>query len=139
MSTSVISEEIAIEEIVNFYNEFGLEKKEWNEVKEELNIAMVAVKQGLLVFIEGKPVFQLQNPIQNKEKTETVLEKIEFKTRILPRDHVNLGKGLNIAKEQMQFSLNCTAFLACLPSQSYLNKFSKFDYTVIQQITNVFI
>lgn len=136
---NVISEELAIRELTDFYNHHSLIEKQENEVKEELNIALIAVQNGLLKFdADLVPVYTLKNPVLNDEK-EVSMSDINFVTRILPRDHVRLSKGLSIQKDSMEYMQKCIAHLASLPTPAYLNKFSKFDYTVIQQLATVFM
>lgn len=136
---SAVSEEVAVKEIVDFYNFFALEQLTEEEILEDLSIVKKAVMEGLLVFdSESKvPTYTLKDPVKN-DAGDIALETITFKTRIFPNDHVKLSKGLNIQKETMAYAMRCTAHLAGLASANYLNKFSKFDYTVIQQIGTVF-
>ena len=137
--TSAVSEEVAVKELVDFYNHFSLEPLTEDEVLDDLNIAKLAVMEGLLSFDKETkvPTYKLRNAILN-DKKEPTLEEVTFKTRIFPNDHVRLSKGINIQKETMAYAMRCTAHLASLPSPAYLNKFSRFDYTVIQQIGTVF-
>lgn len=134
----VVSKEVAEKELIEFHNHFALVPGNEDEVLEELNIVSLAIQQGLLVFDENKvPSYKLKTPVKNTDD-EVVLDKVTFKTRIFPNDHVQLSKGLNISKEVMTYALRCTAYLAGLSSPAYLNKLSKFDYTVIQQVGTVF-
>lgn len=136
--TSAVSEEMADKELIDFYKYFALEPPSDEEVVEELSIAKRALMEGLLTFDENKvPIYKLKQPVKN-EAGDVSLDSITFKTRIFPNDHVKLSKGLNIQKETMAYAMRCTAHLANLPSVGYLNKLSKFDYTVIQQIGTVF-
>ena len=137
-STSVVSEEVAEKELISFYNHFALVPGEDEEILDELNIAKIAIMKGFLVFDENKiPTFSLKEPVKS-ESGEVVLESITFKTRIFPNEHIKISKGLNIQKQTMEYALRCTAHLAGLTSTSYLNKLSKFDYTVVQQVGTVF-
>ena len=136
--TSVLSEDIAENELVEFYNYFALIPAEPSEILEGLDVAKVALMQGLLKFDDDKvPTYTLKHPVKNDEGAE-VLTEIVFKTRILPNDHIKLSKGLNIQKQTMEYALRCQAHLAQLPTAAYLNKLSKFDYTVVQQVGTVF-
>ncbi len=133
-----VTEEVAIKELVEFYNYYALEPLEEIEILEGMNIAKLAIIQGLLTFDEDLvPTYKLKNPIKN-DKGEISLSEIKFKTRIFPKDNIRLSKGLNISKQTFEYSMRCMAFLAGLSSSSYMNKFSKFDYTVIQQVGTVF-
>lgn len=137
-TSAKVSEEIAEQELIDFYNHFSLIPGEDSEILEELNVAKIALMQGLLKFgKDKKPTYTLKDPVKN-DKEEVSLSEIEFKTRIFPNEHVKLSKGLNIQKQTMEYALRCQAHLAQLPSVSYLNKLSKFDYTVVQQIGTVF-
>ena len=137
-NTSAVSEEVAEKELIDFYNHYALLPGNDDEILEELNIAKVAICMGLLVFDEDKiPTFKLKEPVKNQDD-EISLEEITFKTRIFPNEHIKLSKGLNIQKQVMEYALRCTAHLSGLSSTAFLNKLSKFDYTVVQQITSVF-
>jgi hypothetical protein len=137
-TSAVISEEIAEKELIDFYNHYALIPGEDTEILDELEVAKIALMKGLLQFDDDKvPTYTLKDPLKNEAGEET-LSKIVFKTRIFPNEHVRLSKGLNIQKQTMEYALRCQAHLADLPSVSYLNKLSKFDYTVVQQIGTVF-
>lgn len=137
-STSAVSEEVAEKELVEFFKHFSLDEEDDSEIIESLSVAKRAVMAGLLVFDEDKkPTYTLKHPVKN-EAGDVSLETIEFKTRIFPNDHIKLSKGLNIQKETMAYAMRCTAHLAGLPSTAYLNKLSKYDYTVVQQVGTVF-
>lgn len=135
----VISEDVALKELTEFVNHYSLTEKTEDEVKEEMNISLIAIQKGYLVIdSDFKPILKLKEPIKSEDDA-VVMDSIEFITRVYPKDHVRLSKGLNMQKDAMQYMLNCIAHLAQLPSASYVNKFSKFDYTVIQQISTVFM
>lgn len=136
---NIISEELAIQELTAFYNNHSLIEKEENEVKDELNIALIALKNGLLKFNSNyEPVYTLKTPLLN-DNGDVTMSEISFKTRIFPKDHIALSKGLNVQRDSMEYMQKCIAHLANLATPAYLNKFSKFDYTVIQQISTVFM
>lgn len=138
--TNVISEELALTELTEFYNHYSLVEKSEEDVKEDLNIALEALKKGLLTFdTDKKPIYTLRDVIKSEDGSDVVLEKIEFKTRIFPNEHIRLSKGLNMQKDGMQFMINCISHLAQFPSVGYVNKLSKFDYTVVQQLSTVFL
>lgn len=138
MKTSAVSEEVAEKELISFYNHFALLPGNDEEILEELNIAKVAICLGLLVFDEDKvPTFTFKTPVKN-DAGEISLDKVIFKTRIFPKEHIKLSKGLNIQKQVMEYALRCTAHLSGLSSTAFFDKMSKFDYTVLQQVTAVF-
>ena len=136
--TSAVSEEVAEKELIEFYKHFSLENESDEDILSGLSVAKRAVMEGLLSFNEDKePKFKLKHPVKN-DNDEVTLSEITFKTRIFPNDHIRLSKGLNIQKETMAYAMRCTAHLAGLPSVAYLNKLSKYDYTVLQQVGTVF-
>lgn len=136
---NLMSEEQALQELTAFVNHHSLIEKSAEEVKEDLNIALIALQNGSLVIDQDfKPVLKLKQPIKTEEGNVD-LDKIEFLTRVLPKDHIRLSKGLNLQKDQMEYMQKCIAHLSQLPVYGYLNKFCKFDYTVMQQISTVFM
>lgn len=136
---SKITEEKALEELTAFVNHYSLETKTQEEVKEDMKVALLAIQNGNLVIdSELKPVLTLKDPLKN-EDGGIVMDKIEFLTRVFPKDHIKLSKGLNLQKDQMEYMQKCISHLCKLPTSSYLDKFSKFDYTVMQQICTVFM
>ena len=104
-----------------------------------MSISLIALQKGLLVInSENVPTLTLKDPIKN-EDGQISKESIEFKTRIFPSDHIKLSKGLNISKDQMEYATRCQAELAKLPTAAYLNKLSKFDLKVVQELASVFM
>jgi len=136
MNKDKVSEEVAISEIVEFVNHHSVVPRGEEEIKEEYQVSILAVQKGLLVINDNVPVYTLKEPIN--PDGEFALSKIEFKTRIRPNEHSRLSKGLNLQKESFEYSLRCLAFLSQI-SQGELNKLSKFDYTVVQQLGTVFM
>ena len=136
---NVISQEIALSELVDFMNEYSLLPTDSDEITEntDLKIVLLAIQKGLLKFEDHIPVYTLRNPLQNDKGEQSVIE-VTFKTRIFPKELIKLSKGINVSKDPMSFSLRCIAYL-CGESESIVNKFSKFDYSVVQQISTVFM
>ncbi|MEG9328556.1 hypothetical protein V6B16_11475 [Salinimicrobium catena] len=134
----ILTDEVAIPELRNFINPHLVgEQLEEAEVKENYPAVLRALKEGKLILSESKPKLVLTEPVKN-DAGEEVLTEVEFRTRIRPNELANLSKGLNLNKDSFQYALRCTAFIIDQPS-GYLNKLGKFDYTVIQQLSAVFM
>lgn len=134
----VISEEIAIQELQEFVEKWDDKKKKDWEIQNDYPQVLIAIRKGLLVIGEDKkPVFTLQNPIKTDEGS-IALDVINFRTRIRPQQLSDIMKGLDISKNQIEYTLRCFAFLTG-QSIAMLNKLEKFDYKVIDQISTVFL
>lgn len=134
----LIADEVAIPELRDFINPhlIGVNLED-EDVKENYSAVLIAMKEGKLLLSGVKPVLKLSEPIKN-EDGEEVLSEVDFKTRIRPNELAMLSKGINLSKESFQYALRCTAFIINQPP-AYLNKLGKFDYTVIQQLSAVFM
>lgn len=132
-----IAESVAIEEIKKFVDKYTYEEKSNDEIKEDYPQLLRAIKKGLLIFDEDSvPVYTLAFPLKNDEGEDSV-KQVNFKTRIKPTDLARITKGLNVQKQQMQFSLKCLSHIIGEPI-AMLDRFEKFDYKVIEQVSTVF-
>jgi len=133
----VMVKDIAIIEVQKFVEKWTYEKPEEWEVEETYPQLLKAVQKGLLIFDkEYKPTFTLAFPIKSEGENFNV-ETITFRTRIKPNDLSNISKGLNLAKQQVEHVLRCIAYIIG-ESKGIINKFEKFDYKVIEQVSTVF-
>jgi hypothetical protein len=132
-----VSKEIAIKEVQKFIrDEADLDKKD-HEIESDYPQIIRAVELGLLIFENGKPKFTLKNPIKNDEG-DIALGEITFRSRIKPTQLAEIMKGVDLTKNQLEYSLRAHAYLIGQP-KAMLDKFSKFDYRVIDQISTVFL
>lgn len=132
-----IEEKVALQELTNFLNIHLMSQVKEEEVKEDYPILLKAVESGNLILNE-EPVYKLTQPLKGEESQEVILEEVKFKTRIKPSQLANLSRGLNLSKDSFQYALACTAFIISQP-KGFLDKFNKRDYTVIQQLSAVFL
>ena len=134
----VVEREIAIAEIQKFVEKFDDKKKKEDEIENEYPHVVEAVCLGLLVFNDNSlPKFKLKYPILNEDK-EIAVSDVEFRTRIKPGDLANIMKGLDIGKNQIEYTLRCLSYIIKQP-KAMLDKFEKFDYKVIEQVSTVFL
>lgn len=133
-----VSEEIAIKEIQKFVEEFeGVKKDDW-QVKDHYPQMLQAIQEGNLVFDDkSKPRLTLKQPIMNDDG-EVSLSEIDFRTRIKPTQLAEIMKGVDLSKNQLEYSLRAISYLT-KQSRVMLDKFGKFDYKVIDQIATVFL
>lgn len=133
-----VSEEIAIQEMQDFVEKWDDKKKKDWEIQDLYPQVLIAIQEGLLVIgADKKPVFTLKYPIKTDEGN-VALDVVTFRTRIRPQQLSDIMKGLDISKNQIEYTLRCFAFLTGQPI-SMLNKLEKFDYKVIDQISTVFL
>lgn len=133
-----VSKEVSVQEIQKFVEKYDDKKKEDWEIEQDYPHVIEAIKSGHLVFDENSnPVYALRYPILNEDK-EVAVSEIKFRTRIKPQQLSDIMKGLDISKNQIEYTLRCLAYLTFQP-KAMLDKFEKFDYKVIEQISTVFL
>jgi len=140
---SVVSTDVAIQEMKKFLYEHTFEDKAGKDIEEDYPQLIMAIERGLLVFDqdqEMKPTFSLLNPVGDSDGNP-VLENIAFKTRMKASDSARLMKGLEVAKNQGEYANRCYSYFAGLDrkSKAYLDKLCKFDQKVVEQISAVFL
>lgn len=133
-----IPTEVAIKEIQDFvYENLDIKKQDF-EISQDYPQMLKAVEQGYLTFDENNhPTLVLKEPIKNAEGVISVSE-IKFRNRIKPSQLKEIMKGLDIAKNQIEYLHRQLAYITFQPV-AMLDKFSKFDYKVIDQIATVFL
>lgn len=133
-----VNKENAIKEIQAFVLKYDERSKEDWEIENDFAYLLDAVQDGNVVFDEDlKPKLTLKTPILNEDKEVSVSE-IIFKTRIKPLDLANIMKGVDIAKNNVEYILRAQSYLIMQP-KAMLDKFGKFDYKVIEQLSSVFM
>lgn len=134
----VVSKEIAIAELQQFVEKWDDKKKEDWQIEQDYPDVLKAMQLGLLVLDKDlKPKLTLKNPILTDEGN-VALDTIEFRTRIRPQQLSDIMKGLDIGKNQIEYTLRCFSFLTQQP-KAMIDKLEKFDYKVIDQISTVFL
>ena len=134
----VVSKENAIKEIQAFVLKYDERSKEDWEIENDFAYLLDAVQDGNVIFGEDlKPKLTLKTPIKNEDGEISVSE-INFKTRIKPLDLANIMKGVDIAKNNVEYILRAQSYLIMQP-KAMLDKFGKFDYKVIEQLSSVFM
>lgn len=134
----VIEKGIAIKEIQKFVEIHDDQKKPDYQIETDYPQAIKAVCLGLLTFDEHyNPKYKLKNPIN--ENGDFPIKDINFRTRIKPTDLANIMKGVNIAQNQLEYTMRAFTYIARLESKAMLDLLSKFDYKVIEQISTVFL
>ena len=132
-----ISKEVALVELESFINRFVKKPVEFTELEETYPDILIAIMDGLVNFNDaGVPVYKLKFPI-TAENGDVVISEINFKTRIRPTTLADLAKGLHPQKEVFTLQLRMTAYII-EQSVVVLDKFERYDYDVINQISSVF-
>lgn len=136
--TEKLTNEQAVKEVQKFVEKYDDKKKEDWEIENDYPHVIEALKLGLLSFNEeSKPFYKLKYPIKNEEGEVSVTD-IDFRTRIKPNDLANVMKGLDISKNQIEYTLRCLSYITKQP-KAMLDRFEKFDYKVIEQVSTVFL
>lgn len=135
---TVISEEIALNELEKFVNEWVDKPESKDKLRESYPHMFDALMVGNLIIDEEKiPVYKLANSIKN-DAGEVSKSEVTFKTRISPINQARIGKGLNIQLDQLQYALNCISYIIGEPI-NMLDKFSKKDYNTVREVSSVFM
>lgn len=133
----VVSKEVAVQEVLEFVHKNGHKKVTLEDIEENYSHILEKVMSGHLQ-LEGIPVLKLEEPIKN-EDGEEIQNEVEFKhTRIKPSQMSGITKGLDLKKDPFGFITRCTSFLLWEPI-SMLDKLSKNDYKVVEEMTPVFM
>lgn len=134
---NVISKEVALGDLEVFINQFVKKPCPKEELEETYPDVLDAIMDGFLSFEkECIPKLKLKNPIKNEEGGISLSE-VSFKTRIKPTTLADLAKGLHPQKEVFTLQLRMTAYVIDQPI-AMLDKFSRYDYDVINQVSSVF-
>ena len=132
-----IAEDVAITEVKVFVDDITDEDINLEEVKDKYPKLTKAVMLGLIALGEIPLTYELKEPIKNPAGDITVSQ-LNIKTRILPDDQKRLVKGLNMKTDKFEFGLRCMAFIVDQPT-AMLNKFGRFDYKLIEELSELFL
>lgn len=134
---NLISEEVALNDLELFVNEWSEKPVEKDKLKESYPMALEALISGNLVIEDNLPLYKLVVPVKNS-KGEVSITDITFKTRISPVNQANLGKGLNIQTDQLNYVLNCVCYIIDQP-KAIVDHFRAKDYNTISEISTLFM
>jgi hypothetical protein len=133
-----VSEDVAVQEVLEFVSKFNRKVKDTDKVLDLYPDVVEAVRLGNFdLTSREQPQLKLIDPIKNTDG-DVVLETVSFRTRMKPSDHRRVSKGIDVAKEQLVFGHRCVAFVID-QEVAMLDKFSKDDYSVIDQFSSLFI
>lgn len=132
----VMSEELALDELEKFIGEWVEKPEPKDKLKESYPLMLESLISGNLVLENNVPLYELIVPVKNV-KGEISLSSITFKTRISPVNQANLGKGLNIQLDQLNYILNCVCFIIGQPKE-IVDHFRGKDYNTINEIASLF-
>jgi hypothetical protein len=132
----VVVKEVALKELREFVECYTYETVEDWKLEDEYPQFLKAIMKGLVVFTDQKPTYTLTQPIMS-DSGEALVSECSFRTRIKPSQLATITKGLNVAKQQVEYTLRCLSYITG-QGRIMLDKFDKFDYKVIEQISSVF-
>jgi hypothetical protein len=132
---NLISKDLAVEELNEYLANFI--EGDFNVEKDYPKI-LKAVCSGNLTFNEDLiPKYKLITAL-NRD-TEFQVDEITFITRILPTMTAKLARGVDLKNDAVRYSLVVTAHIIGFASINELDKLSKRDYELIQELSMVFI
>lgn len=133
----VISEDVALNDLELFVNQFVKRPDPREDLKKKHLDILEAIQDGFLVFdADMNPTLTLKNPIKN-DKGEVSISEIKFVTRILPSKLTELAKGLHPVDDLFLLQNKMTGFIISQPV-AMLDKFSRYDLDVINQLAAIF-
>lgn len=146
MSKQVLATDVALKELTKFLKKHKAKEFRRNKIKEsdistEYIDMLEALEFGNLTFDDKlNPTYTLIEPILPEEKNADAslgIREITFKTRIKPTQLANIMEGIDVAKDSGTFSLRYMSHITGKSIQ-IIDKFSKDDYDVLNQICSVF-
>lgn len=135
-----VDQETAISEIQDFlskHNQRDARNGKFTKdfICDEYATTLDEVRTGRLKFEDGLPVYTLNTPLFEGQETEILT--VKWRSRISEGTKMRLMDGLNVAKNQGTFFLRLMAYSTQL-SITEIEKLSKDDYDLINQVTSVF-
>ncbi|MES2287267.1 MAG: hypothetical protein V4547_16365 [Bacteroidota bacterium] len=133
----VVTEQMAVDSMKQIIEKWDEKVKDDEQVRELYPDVLLAIQTGIFEIDENlKSTYKLQVPVLN-DKGEESYTKVIFRTRIKPSELAKVTKGINVQKEQFQYLLNVLSFITQLPIP-IIDKLSKKDYRVLDQISTIF-
>ncbi len=132
-----ISEEVAVQDVLEFVSKYNRKIKDVDKVLELYPDTVEAVRLGNLDLTGDLPILTLMEPVVNSDG-DIVIDKVQFKTRMKPSDHRRVGKGIDVSKEHLLFGHRCIAFIID-QEVAMLDKIEREDYKIIDQFSSLFI
>lgn len=133
-----ISRAEALKETKAFIDKYDGTQKDEIQIENENPQLLDAIEKGNLVFDEDYvPTLTLKEAIKNDEGDVSETQ-VKFKTRIKPSDLTNISKGMDVSKNQLKYVYNCYCHIIGQPF-AMLDKYSKMDFKVIEQVCNVLL
>lgn len=133
-----IAEEVAITELKIFIEYHLDDTIDESQVSKDYAVVLKAMQRGLLDISDmDAPALTLKSPIKT-DSGAIDQSKITFLTRIPKSKLAGLSKGFDIIKNPIGFANVLTAYLIQQPAVAMLDKYSKVDMKVIDQLTGLF-
>ncbi|OOQ57121.1 hypothetical protein [Mucilaginibacter pedocola] len=136
----VVAEEVAVEELKDFIEEITVEEITAEEVLSSYPQVVKAIRFGLLLLngddSSKKPEYTLREPILT-ETGGVAYAKLDINTRITFNEKKRLAKGLKKG-DDIEIGGRLLAHSTGLTT-SLLDKLSRFDFKVLEQLFTVFV
>lgn len=133
----VVAESVAIAEVTEFVNKFKFKPITEDALLKDFSEVIYAMQLGVLTFNDLIPTLTLQEPIMtvagNVHK-----DKVVFKTRILASEQEKLSRGMDLKNQMLLYLQKSQAYLIGEPV-AMLDKFSRLDNKIIEQLTTLFM
>lgn len=134
---TVISKEVALDDLERLVVSFVKRPEPREELEVKYQDTLEAIMDGFLTIgNDGVPSYKLKNAIKN-DKGDDALTDLNFKTRILPSELTKLAKGLHPINDLYLLQNKMTVDIIGQPL-GMLDKFSRYDLDVINQVASIF-
>lgn len=133
-----VSRENALDELRVFVEENIFEELSDEKLEDQYPQVLKSLMDGSLT-LGDTPTYQLREPVKDAKGEETVLEKVQFKSRLTVGDKTRISKGINMKEEGLRYSYALMAEVMNLKSTAYLSKMHKYDVRVCEQLSTLFV
>jgi hypothetical protein len=137
MEAKKVNEETALQDLYEFIKTHVRKPGAIEEVAQEYPLLLEAIQDGQFFVIDEVPIFKLYEPIKT-DSGDIDHDTLSFRTRVKPSVQERLSRGLDVQAQQILFAMRMFAYIIDKP-KAYLDKYSKDDYKVIQEICRVFM
>lgn len=139
-NNEVVSQEVALDDLEKFVNTYVKKPVKREELEETYPDVLEAIVGGFLSFDENQvPKLKLKNPIPSMDDPNIIsVSELSFKTRIKPTDMRKIAFGIDFKKDPIGFQHKAIAHITS-QAELTIDKYSRYDCDVIQQICSVFM
>jgi len=139
----VVEKEVALNELRVFLEIFLFEELEDKRIQKDYPQVLSALMKGKLILPnseneEDNPIYTLEEPVLTKTGVVD-LTKVKFSTRITVSEKESIASKTDLRENPLGYSYACMAKVMNLHSKAYLDKFSRYDLKVCEQLSTLFV